>query len=156
MTIKEVMTKNPAFCAPSSSAQTAALVMQQKDTGIVPVTEDAFSRKLAGVVTDRDLCLAVLAHGRDPSHVWVQECMTREPVTCHLDEEIGAALRRMREHQIRRIPVVDEEGNLKGMVSLADLVRQRVISPAELFDTMEKICEPAVETRVASLRKPAA
>jgi CBS domain-containing protein len=156
MKISEVMTKNPAFCAPSSSAQTAALVMQQKNTGIVPVTEDAFSRKLVGVVTDRDLCMAVLAHGRDPSHVWVQECMTREPVTCHLDEEVGAALRRMREHQIRRIPVVDEEGNLKGMVSLADLVRQRVISSAELFDTIEKICEPAVETRVAPMRKPAA
>jgi len=156
MTISEVMTKNPAFCAPSSSAQTAALVMQKKDTGILPVTEDAFSRKLVGVVTDRDLCMAVLVCGRDPSHVWVQECMTREPVTCHLDAEIGAALRWMREHQIRRIPVVDEVGNLKGMVSLGDLVRQRVISPAELFDTMEKICEPAVEARAASLSKPAA
>ncbi len=57
MTIREVMTKNPVPCTPSSSAQTAALVMQQKDTGIVPVTEDVFSRKLVGVVTDRDLCL---------------------------------------------------------------------------------------------------
>ena len=156
MKIKEVMTKNPSFCAPSSSAQTAALVMQQKDTGILPVTEDAFSRKLVGVVTDRDLCMAVLVRGREPSHVWVQECMTREPVTCHLDEEIGAALRRMREHQIRRIPVVDEGGNLKGIVSLADLVRQRVVSPAELFDTVEKICEPAVESKGASLSKLAA
>ncbi len=145
MTISEVMTKNPAFCAPSSSAQTAALVMQQKDTGILPVTEDAFSRKLVGVVTDRDLCLAVLVRGRDPAHVWVQECMARDPATCHLDEEVGAALRRMREHRVRRIPVVDEAGNLKGIVSLADLVRQRVISPVELFDTLEKICEPALE-----------
>ncbi len=145
MTIRQVMTKNPAFCAPSSSAQTAALVMQQKDTGILPVTEDAFSRKLVGVVTDRDLCLTVLVRGRDPAHVWVQECMTRDPVTCHLDEEVGAALRRMREHQVRRIPVVDEAGNLQGIVSLADLVRQRVISSAELFDTLEKICEPALE-----------
>jgi len=156
MTIREVMTKNPAFCAPSSSAQTAALIMQQKDTGIVPVTEDAFSRKLVGVVTDRDLCLAVLVRGRDPSHVWVQECMTREPVTCHLDEEVGAALRRMREHQVRRIPVVDEAGKLKGIVSLVDLVRQWAISPDELFDTLEKICEPAVETRVESATRHAA
>jgi CBS domain-containing protein len=124
MTIREVMTKNPAFCAPSSSAQAAALIMQQKDTGIVPVTEDAFSQKLVGVVTDRDLCLAVLVRGRDPAHVWVQECMARDPITCQLDEEVGAALRRMREHQVRRIPVVDEAGNLKGIVSLADLVRQ--------------------------------
>jgi CBS domain-containing protein len=145
MTIRQVMTKNPAFCAPSSSAQTAALVMQQKDTGILPVTEDAFSRKLVGVVTDRDLCLAVLARGRDPAHVWVQECMARDPVTCHLDEEVDAALQRMREHRIRRIPVVDEAGILQGIVSLADLVRQRAISPAELFGTLEKICEPALE-----------
>ena len=156
MTISEVMTMNPAFCAPSSSAQTAALVMQQKDTGILPVTEDAFSRKLVGVVTDRDLCLAVLVRGRDPSHVWVQECMTRDPVTCHLDEEASAALRRMRERRVRRIPVVDEVGNLQGMVSLADLVRQRAMSPAELFDTLEEICEPAPEKRAKPVTKQAA
>jgi CBS domain-containing protein len=145
MTIHDVMTKNPAFCAPSSSAQTAALVMQQKDTGILPVTEDAFSRKLVGVVTDRDLCMAVLVRGRDPSHVWVQECMTRDPVTCRRNEEVGAALRRMRERRVRRIPVVDDAGNLMGMVSLADLVRKRAVSPAELFDTLDKICAPALE-----------
>jgi CBS domain-containing protein len=68
--------------------------------------------------------------------------MARDPVTCHPDEEVGAALRRMREHRVRRIPVVDEAGDLKGIVSLADLVRQRAISPAELFDTLDKICEP--------------
>jgi len=156
MTIEEVMTKNPAFCAPSSSAQTAALLMQQKDTGILPVTEDAFNHKLVGVVTDRDLCMAVLVRGRDPAHVWVQECMTRDPLTCHVDEEVGAALRRMREHQVRRIPVVDEAGNLRGIVSLADLVRRRVISPAELFDALEKICTPAVEMRGAPTTKRAA
>jgi len=156
MRISEVMTKNPAFCAPSSSAQTAALVMQQKDTGILPVTEDAFSPRLVGVVTDRDLCLAVLIRGRDPAHVWVQECMTREPATCCLDEEVGVALQRMRERRVRRIPVVDQAGNLKGIVSLADLVRQRVISPAELFDTLEKICEPAVQVRAESATRHAA
>ena len=156
MTLREVMTKNPDFCAPSSSAQTAAIIMHQKDTGIVPVTEDFFSRKLVGVVTDRDLCLAVLVRGRDPSHVWVQECMARDPVTCHLDEEVGAALRRMREHQVRRIPVVDAAGNLQGIVSLADLVRRWAISPDELFDTLEKICEPAVETRMESAPRHAA
>jgi len=151
MTIHEVMTENPAFCAPASSAQTAALVMQQKDTGILPVTEDAFSRKLVGVVTDRDLCMTVLVRGRDPSHVWVQECMTRDPVTCRPDEEVGAALQRMRERRVRRIPVVDEAGNLKGIVSLADLVRQRPVSPAELLDTLEKICEPALEKQAKSV-----
>lgn len=156
MTIREVMTSNPAFCASSSSAQTAALIMQQKDTGILPVTEDAFSRKLVGVVTDRDLCLAVLVRGRDPSHVWVQECMTRDPITCYLEEEVGAALRRMREHHVRRIPVVDEAGDLVGVVSLADLVRQRVISPAELFGTLEKICEPALQTRMEPASRQAA
>lgn len=66
MTIREVMTEDPVFCAPSSSAQTAAIIMHQKDTGIVPVTEDFFSRKLVGVVTEGDLCLSVLVRGRDP------------------------------------------------------------------------------------------
>ncbi len=68
--------------------------------------------------------------------------MTRDPVTCQLDEEVGAALRRMREHQVRRIPVVDGAGNLKGIVSLADLVRRWAIPADELFDTLEKICSP--------------
>ena len=156
MTISEVMTRNPAFCAPSSSAQTAALVMQQKDTGILPVTEDAFSRKVVGVVTDRDLCLAVLVRGRDPSHVWVQECMTRDPVTCRPDEDVSAALRLMRENQVHRIPVVDEAGNLKGIVSLGDLVRQRAISPADLFDTLGNICKPAEERTGESAARRAA
>ena len=108
------------------------------------------------MVTDRDLCLAVLIRGRDPAHVWVQECMTREPAACGLDEEVGVALQRMRERRVRRIPVVDQAGNLKGIVSLADLVRQRVISPAELFDTLEKICEPAAQVRAESATRRAA
>ena len=144
MTISEVMTKDPMFCAPCSSAQTAAIIMHQKETGIVPVTEDLFTRKLVGVVTDRDLCLAVLARGRDPLQVRVEECMTRDPITCRGDEVIGAVLRRMREHQVRRVPVVDRAGLLIGIVSLADLVRQCSMSPAELFEIMEKICEPAL------------
>ena len=149
MTISDVMTRAPVVCSLSSSAQTAAGLMQQKDTGILPVTEDAFSRKLVGVVTDRDLCNIVVVPGRDPAHVWVQECMTRDPVTCHPEDEVGQALRLMREHQVRRIPVVDDKGNILGIVSLADLVKQRVISADELYDVVEKIVQPNLIRKTA-------
>lgn len=147
MRISDVMTKNPATCTPSSSSMTAASLMQQKDTGALPVTEDAFSRKLVGVVTDRDLCLIVVASGRDPSHVWVQECMTGNPVTVHPDDEVSKAVRLMREHQVRRIPVVNARNEIQGMVSLADLVRHKAIKAEELFELLEKICQPAVEPK---------
>ncbi len=147
MKISEIMTANPAFCSVASSAQTAASVMFDHGTGILPVVEDAFSRKLVGVVTDRDLCRVVLVQGRDPAHVWVHECMTPEPVTCNPADEVGKALRLMREHQVRRVPVVNTAGEILGMVSACDLVRHEVISADELYQLMERIAEPAIEHR---------
>ncbi len=145
MKISEIMTAHPAFCSVASSAQTAASLMFERGTGILPVVEDAFSRKLAGVVTDRDLCRVVLVQGRDPAHVWVRECMTSEPVTCSPSDEIGKALRLMREHQVRRIPVVNSSQEIVGIISVCDLVRHEVISADELYQLMERIAEPAIE-----------
>jgi CBS domain-containing protein len=145
MKISEIMTPHPAFCSMASSAQTAASLMFERGIGILPVVEDAFSRKLVGVVTDRDLCRVVLVQGRDPAHVWVHECMTPEPVTCNPSDEIGRALRLMREHQVRRVPVVNNNQEVVGIISACDLVRHEVISAEELYHLMERIAEPAVE-----------
>ncbi len=145
MKISEIMTAHPVFCSVASSVQTAATLMFERGTGILPVVEDAFSRKLVGVVTDRDLCRVVLVQGRDPAHVWVHECMTPDPITCSASDEIGKALRLMREHQVRRIPVVNSAQEIVGIVSVCDLVRHEVISADELYQLMERLAEPAVE-----------
>ncbi len=145
MKISEVMTAHPAFCSVASSAQTAATLMFERGTGILPVVEDAFSRKLVGVVTDRDLCRVVLVQGRDPAHVWVHECMSAELITCAPSDEVGKALRMMREHQVRRMPVVNADQEVVGIISICDLVRHEVISADELYQLMERIAEPAVE-----------
>ncbi|HYX69483.1 MAG TPA: CBS domain-containing protein [Terriglobales bacterium] len=140
MQISEVMTRELVSCMPVCSAQGAAEMMRQHDIGILPVVFNRFSRKLLGVVTDRDLCLAVVASGH-PAEVEVQECMTADVVTCAPHDDVQVAIHLMQEHQVRRLPVVDAEGRLAGMLSLADLVRHGVIDPKDLYLTLRKICE---------------
>ena len=76
-------------CCPSSSTLSAALLMQETDCGIVPVIQERFTPILVGVVTDRDLCLHVVAAGRDPSSTWIDGCMTRDPVCCTEQDEVS-------------------------------------------------------------------
>jgi CBS domain-containing protein len=140
MQIAEVMTHELVSCVPACSAQAAAEMMRQHDVGILPVVFNRFSRKLLGVVTDRDLCLTVVASGH-PAQVEVQECMTTAVLTCSPTDDLQAALRLMQGHQVRRLPVVDAEGRLVGMLSLADLVRHGAIDPKDLYLTLRKICE---------------
>jgi CBS domain-containing protein len=140
MQIAEVMTQELVSCIPGCSAQAAAEMMRQHDIGILPVVFDRFSRKLLGVVTDRDLCLAVIGSGHPPQ-VEVQECMTAKVVTCSPQDDVQAAIHLMQEHQVRRLPVVDKQGRLVGILSLADLVRHGAIDPKDLYLTLRKICE---------------
>lgn len=147
MKVGEVMTKNPACCWPSNSALTAATMMQQKDTGVLPVIHDPFTPTLVGVVTDRDLCLHVVAGGRDPAHIWISECMTEDPVCCTPDDDVLHALELMKEHQIRRLPVVNAKREIVGILALSDLVRKNAVGAGEIAATLRRICEPGHEAR---------
>ncbi len=150
MQIAEVMTQELVTCVPTCSAQAAAELMRQHDIGILPVIVNRFSRKLLGVVTDRDLCLAVIGAGHPPS-VEVQECMTSPVITVSPHDEVQAAIHLMQEHQVRRLPIVDNEERLVGVLSLADLIRHGAIDPKDLYLTLRKICEsrPRAATRTA-------
>lgn len=150
MQIAEVMTQELVSCLSNCSAQAAAEMMRRHNIGILPVVFNRFSRKLLGVVTDRDLCLAVISAGHPPQ-VEVQECMTTEVVTCSPQDDVQVAIRRMQEHQLRRLPVVDSDGRLVGIVSLADLVRHGAIDPKDLYLTLRKIfaLRPHVAARIA-------
>ena len=145
MRIKHVMTKDPRCCVPSDSAQRAASVMRDEHAGIVPVIDDEQSRKVAGVVTDRDLCMNVVAEGRDPKTVPVAQCMTTKVVTCSPNDSVEKATELMREQQIRRVPVVNEQGELQGIVALADLVERADIKTTQTHETLKKVSAPTNE-----------
>lgn len=121
MLCQDVMTANPRCCTPDDSASRAAKMMKVEDVGVMPVCSGHHSKRLVGIITDRDLCLEIVAEGRDPLNTRVEKCMTREPVTCRIDEDLDTALRRMEGNQIRRIPVVDQNGMLVGIISQADI-----------------------------------
>jgi CBS domain-containing protein len=147
MKVGEVMTKNPACCWPSNSALTAATMMQHKDTGVLPVIHDPFTPTLVGVVTDRDLCLHVVAGGRDPAHIWVSECMTADPVCCTAEDAATYALELMKEHQVRRLPVVNIKREVVGILALSDLLCRHAVASSEIAATLQRICEPDHEAR---------
>ena len=147
MKVGEVMTKNPSCCWPSNSALTAATTMQQKDTGVLPVIHDPFTPTLVGVVTDRDLCMHVVAGGRDPAHIWVSECMTADPVCCTPEDDVLHAVELMKAHQIRRLPVVNVKREIVGLLGLGDLVRKNAVASVEIAVALERICQPGHEAR---------
>jgi CBS domain-containing protein len=146
MKVHEVMTKNPAFCCPSSSVVRAAATMQQLDIGALPVVLDPSTPRLVGMVTDRDLCLHVVAGGRDPADVWISECMTVDPICCAVGDDVRYALELMEEHQVRRLPVVNAKHEVAGILSLGDLVGKGSINSGEIAEALRTICEPVRET----------
>lgn len=146
MKVSEIMTNNPVCCWRSSSTLSAALLMQETDTGIVPVIQDPFTPILVGIVTDRDLCLHVVAAGRDPSCSWVDGCMTQDPVCCTEQDDVSLALDLMKAHQVRRLPVVNEKHEVVGMLSFGDVVRKAGVEANLIVSALESICEPTHAT----------
>jgi CBS domain-containing protein len=139
MRVKHVMTKDPSCCLPSDDAPRAAGIMRNEDTGIVPVVENEQSLKLVGVVTDRDLCMNVVAEGRDPRTVAVDACMTKVVVTCSPNDSVAKAIELMKDNQIRRVPIVDEQGRLQGIVAMADLVARGDLKMGETHETLKRV-----------------
>lgn len=142
--IRDVMTPDPVCCQASDPAQEAAKIMREKDVGIVPVVDDDQDRKLVGVVTDRYLCLCLIATARE-ANTAVQDCMTPKTVCCHPEDSVDRAVDLMEENQVRRIPIVDQDNRIRGIVSMADIVRRSKVNDETTHDALEKICEPTGE-----------
>ena len=139
--ITEVMTPIPQCCTPDDSVIEVARVMDEHDVGVVPIVESQETRRVVGVITDRDIVLRVVAKGRDPNEVIsVRDVMTNEVVTISPDADVLHAEERMKEHQLRRVLVVDEHGALVGIVTLADLAR--ATDETQLGDTEKAITHP--------------
>lgn len=137
----DVMTPDPTCVSASDTVKSAAEVMKIEDVGAVPVVDADGSKKLVGIITDRDIVMNVIAEGGD-INVKIDGVMSRNPVTCRGDEDVVNALDRMAQHQIRRIPVVDSKGNVVGIISQAD-VATRVDLPEKTADVLENISQPA-------------
>jgi CBS domain-containing protein len=120
--IRELMTTNPTTVEPSAPVADAARVMKQQDVGPVPVVENG--DRLAGIVTDRDIVLRVVAEGGDPQSTTVGEIMSRDLATVDPDQPLEEALRLMARHQVRRLPVCEEDGRLVGIVAQADIATE--------------------------------
>ena len=118
--IREIMTSNPSTVEPDKTVVDAARIMKQEDAGVVPVTENG---RLTGMVTDRDIAIRVVAEGRDPQSTPVREVASKDLVTVDPQQDLDEALRLMAQHQVRRLPVVEEDGRLVGVVAQADVAR---------------------------------
>lgn len=116
----EVMTKDPVCCLPNDIVSKVAGLMKSEDIGPVPIIDEQ-TRKLVGIVTDRDLALKIVAEGRDPKSTKAEDVMTRELVTCRAEDDMQNALDAMSGHKLRRIPVVDNDNRIVGIIAQADV-----------------------------------
>ena len=143
MRAAEVMTQIPNCCTPSSTARMAAALLKQFKFGALAVVDDYSCRKLVGIVTDRDLCIEALAGSQEPDAVLVADCMTRDPVSCQPETDVQDILALMAAHRVRRIPIVDQNLCVVGMVTLTDLVHRQVLPPQDLCAALARIVAPA-------------
>ncbi|MFN2470276.1 MAG: CBS domain-containing protein [Gaiellaceae bacterium] len=133
-TVQEVMTPSPRTVETSTTVADAARLLRDEDVGSLPVIE---SGKVVGVVTDRDIVLRVVADGRDPQSTSVADIASRAPVTVDPQQDLDEALRLMGEHQVRRLPVVEEDGRLVGVLAQADVATEA--SPQQTAEVLEEI-----------------
>lgn len=145
-TCGDVMTREPACCEPADSIERIAELMKTQDIGAVPVVDSRSNRKLLGIVTDRDVVVKVVAGGRAVGSATAADAMTKNPVTCHEDADVSEAVARMAERKVRRIPVVDGGGTLKGIIAQADIAT-RVQRDKTTGELVEAISEPGTVRR---------
>lgn len=142
LSVKHLMSAEAACCMPDTSLREVAALMVDCDCGEIPVIESWESRKPVGVVTDRDIVCRFVAKGRDPLESTARDCMTSPVITVTPDMDLKTCVAIMAQHQIRRVPVVDEHGGLCGMLSQADIATR---AQAEISAEMtERVSQPSV------------
>ena len=141
MRIKDIMTGEPRTCSLGTNLAAAAALMLDGDCGILPVVEDG---KLAGVVTDRDMYIALATRNARASELTVGEVVQTPVYTCGPDDDVQAALETMKRHGVRRLPVEGFGGTVMGIVSMNDIVLasgpRRPVRDAEVVNTLRAIC----------------
>lgn len=147
MQVKDLMTTPARTCRVTAPLAEAAKTMLDESCGCLPIV-DARGH-LVGILTDRDICLAVATRHERPNDIPVREAMTSRVFTCGPDDPIDTALVTMKEHRVRRLPVVDAKGRLKGVLSADDMVRNTGLARGRLtaeavIDVLRHVCTPKV------------
>jgi len=139
--VRDIMTGEPRVCAPTTSLAVAATLMLDGDCGMLPVVDEG---KLVGVVTDRDMYIALATRNKLASEMTVSEVVQAPVYTCGPDDEVQAALETMRQHRVRRLPVEGFGGAVTGIVSMNDLVlaagARKPVRDVEVVSTLQAIC----------------
>jgi CBS domain-containing protein len=134
--VHEVMTDRPRAVTPETTVSEAAQLMKSEDIGSLPILD---GEQLAGMVTDRDIVIRAIAEGKDPRGMPVREVASRELVKVHADEDLSSAFQLMASHQVRRLPVVDDEGRLVGILAQADVaVEAKEKAVGEMVEEISK------------------
>ena len=119
--VRDAMTSNPRSIEPSTTVTEAARLMKADDVGSLPIVD---GDQLVGMVTDRDTVIRVVAEGKDPQSTTVGEIASRDLVTVDPEQDLDEAMRLMAQHQVRRLPVAEEDGRLVGILAQADVARE--------------------------------
>ena len=138
MKVNEIITRDPQVIRPETALIEAAQKMKSLDIGMLPVCD---GDRLVGVITDRDITVRGVAQGSDPKTARVQEVMTPEVIYCFDDEDVKEAAKKMEEKQVRRLPVLNREKRLVGIVSLGDLA-VRTGKEKLAAEVLERVSEP--------------
>ena len=150
MIVRDFMTTGVKSCTADTDLGTAATMMWDGDCGVVPVIND--EQNVVGMITDRDICIAAATRGTSPANIRVRDVISGDVYACAPDDDVTTALQIMREQRVRRLPVIDRDERLAGIVSMNDLVtgaecRKGADVPGEAFlATLKAICEHARPT----------
>jgi len=149
MIVQNLMTKNPKCCRSDESLKTAAHIMWECDIGSIPVVDR--EHRVVGMITDRDICMAAYFQDRPLSEIQVQQAMASTIVACRPDDDVKTAERLMRDKQVRRIPVIDRDGHLLGVMSVNDLARK---AASDRHLSSPQVGEAGVVTTMAAIAAP--
>jgi CBS domain-containing protein len=149
MKVSKIMNRRPATVRPHQTLADAVALMVERDCGWIPVVDDA--GHVLGVITDRDICLAAFDRDKRLKQVAIEGVMHTNVYACSPDDSLLDAEAKMRNRQVRRLPVVDDDGELVGLVSLSDLARRggmndddapKGLTSLDVAHTLAAICEP--------------
>jgi CBS domain-containing protein len=139
MKVQNIMTTNVASCSPDTNLAVASGLLWENDCGSLPVVND--EGKVIGVITDRDMCMAVATKNRLASEISVREVMTGAVHACHPNHDVKSAIKTMQSEKVLRLPVVDDDGRLQGVLSMNDIMIQTESGKSGLS------CEEVVSVR---------
>jgi len=148
MKVEQIMTHDVVTCGPDDTLEVAARLMWERDCGAVPVVRDGH---VVAMLTDRDVAMAALTQGRPLHEIQVSSAMSQELASCHRTDPVSLAVAILKRRQLHRLPVVDGDAELVGMLSLADVAREARrehgrsapdVSDGQIADAVEAICQP--------------